>query len=37
VDDPAMTHSPEFRLNEDALESGVALLRALGLRLAEAL
>ncbi|MBC5806769.1 MAG: amidohydrolase [Candidatus Eremiobacter antarcticus] len=37
VDEPAMTHSPEFRLNEDALASGVALLRALGLRLAQAL
>ncbi|MDQ6824956.1 MAG: amidohydrolase [Candidatus Eremiobacteraeota bacterium] len=33
VSDPPMLHSPEFRLNEVALLSGVAMLRALALRL----
>ncbi|MDQ6781772.1 MAG: amidohydrolase [Candidatus Eremiobacteraeota bacterium] len=35
--EPAMLHSPQFRLNEKALASGVALLRALALRLPAAL
>lgn len=35
--EPAMLHSPQFRLNEAALASGVALLRALALRLPTAL
>ena len=29
VADPAMTHSPEFRLDERALPAGVRTLRAL--------
>ncbi|HLW37803.1 MAG TPA: amidohydrolase [Candidatus Eremiobacteraceae bacterium] len=33
VSEPAMLHSPEFRLNENALISGVAFLRALATRL----
>lgn len=37
VDDPAMLHSPEFRLNEEALISGVALLCALATCLPRAL